>query len=59
MKNKILFLFFTFSLFLKLTESFLDLDELQSIQYGIDIVGKPIVIGEVNSFPSNFASSVY
>ena len=48
MKNKILLVFFHFSLFLKLTDSFLDLDELQSIQYGIDIVGKPVIIGQVN-----------
>ena len=58
MKNRILLVFFHFALFLKLTDSFIDLDELQSIQYGIDIVGKPVVIGQVNGFPFNFTNYV-
>ena len=52
MKDRILFIIFNFLLFLKLTDSFLDLDELQSIQYGIDIVGPPVVIGQVSYYPS-------
>ncbi len=41
--------FLHFSAILGLTSSFLDLEELQSIQYGIDIVSTPVVMGDVSA----------
>ncbi len=56
MKNEILFSFVNFLVLVQLTDSFLDLDELHSVQYGIDIVGKPVVMGQVSKLQrSSFA----